>query len=89
MINLPIVTALNTSTYVAIQLAANQSGRKFTCCISDGTACLIAIDSSGTGAYTTLADLYFTIENGEPKNGILCYALASAGTPDFQALVER
>jgi len=89
MIHLPIVTALNTSTYVAIQLDTNQSGRTFKCCVSDGTACLIAIDSSGTGAFTTLANLYFTINNTEPKNGIICYAKASAGTPNFQVLVER
>ena len=89
MINLPLVIALNTSTYTEIVLPAGQAGRRFTCCVSDGTACTIAIDSTGTGAYVTLADLYFIIEDAIPKGGTVCWALASAGTPDFQALVER
>ena len=95
MIETPIITALNTSTYTAINIPNNfKLGRP---CIpisaytDDGSSWLIAVDGSGTGASTILALTPYNnscvqgniTDDSADGTETIFYAKATAGTPNL------
>ena len=92
MIKAPVVTALNTSTFVAILLpeverTEGRFGRPMSFYTDDGSSFLWADNSSGTGAATIPADTTFNHLNVKDSDGIVMYAKASSGTPNLVTII--
>ncbi len=88
MIQKPITTALNTSTYVAITLGATQRCSSFGCWTEDGTAFYISDTAAGTVNVKTLPDQAINVDTKTGKGEVLFYAKASTGTPNLATLIS-
>jgi hypothetical protein len=88
VINTPVVTALNASTYTAISIPKtnNPACRAVSFYVDDGTAFLLAVDASGTGEATIPADTSISMDCVNDTGGIIFYVKASAGTPNLVVL---
>lgn len=94
MIQAPVITALNTSTYTPIvvpksSLKGGGHPRPMTYYTEDGSSFLQAVDDAGTGEAIIPAGAIFTEASISDKNesnipdGIIFYAKATAGTPNL------
>jgi len=89
MIDTPVITALNASTYTAISIPKwTGPCRPISAYTDDGSSCLIAVDATGTGESTILSlDKYNNScvrgTDGTGSTTVLFYAKASAGTPNL------
>lgn len=83
LIKMPVATALNTSTYVAVETGSD-TAFGFAVMISDGTGWYMASDVSGTGEQ--LIDTHLTgLSWGHYVNAntTVFWAKAVSGTPDI------
>lgn len=88
MIQEPVVIALNTSTYTAIEIpVANKRCRPISVHTEDSSSFLIAIDDSGTGEAIIPAPGIYSNDCVTDTNGVIFYAKASAGTPNLVVLI--
>lgn len=84
-----VVTALNTSTFVAITLPdSNDAYQDVSIWTEDGTAFTISDTSAGTISGVVPANTPISIGDYE-GGGIVLYAKASAGTPNLVMLYKR
>ena len=84
VINTPVITALNTSTFVAITIPqTNGHCRWVSAHTEDSTSFIIAVDSSGTGAETIPASTAYKNPCVTDSVGVVFYAKATAGTPNL------
>lgn len=81
----PIITALNTSTYVEISVADNVWKRDVSLHTEDDSSFTIATDSSGTNAAVIPAGKSLSFKN-VPAGTTLLYAKAALGTPNLVLL---
>ena len=89
MIFPPIQTALNTSTYTAIQMPAGQSCITFAFWVEDGTSYYLSSDSAGTANVLVPASTSLSMTMPQGDNSILFYAKASAGTPNMAVILTE
>lgn len=82
----PIITALNTSTYSAINMPA-QIGN-VAIYTEDETGFYVATDSGGTGE-ALIPTGKLSIERLRPKDGVAMYAKAVSGTPNLVLLFNK
>lgn len=82
----PIVTALNTSTYVAINMP-RQKGN-VAVYTEDETAFYVARDASGTGE-AKVPTGKLSVERLAPNSGVAMYAKAAEGTPNLVLLYNK
>ena len=88
MINAPIVTALNSSTFVAIKIGAtNNKSRSISFFTDDGTAFLIATSVAGANVATVPANLPVNYGDLVDPDNTVVWVKASAGTPNLVVLV--
>lgn len=78
-----VETALNTSTYTAIEVPA-ASGRNLVAKTDDDTSFLVSHDSAGTTKLTIPADKNFAINKLKCRAGTIFYAKAVSGTPTLE-----
>lgn len=85
MINSPVITALNASTFVAVTLpkSSDHVFNDISLWTEDQTAWTFATDADGTDAAIIPANTPFSIGGYSDKSNILLYAKASAGTPNL------
>ena len=83
MINLPVVTALNDTTYVAITLTADTPAWGFMVHTDDASAFYLALDDSGTGVQL-IPEKYAPVWNHyEAVGTTVVYAKSVTGTPNL------
>lgn len=89
IIPLPVVTALNSSTYTAITISAsNGPCRSVALFTEDGSSFLIATDSAGTGESIVPADVSISYRCVNDTSGVILYAKSVSGTPNLVVLVD-
>ena len=88
VINAPVVTALNTSTYTAVTIPrTNGSCRAVTVYTEDSSSFYIASDSTGTGEALVPANTSLSYNCVTDTAGVVLYAKSSSGTPNLVAIV--
>lgn len=84
-IKLPVVTALNTSTYTAIEVPS-ATKRSISAYTEDGTSFKLAIDASGTGEAIIPSDASLSMDDISDEDETIFYAKAVTGTPNLVVL---
>lgn len=84
-IKTPVVTALNSTTYTAIDIpsAANRAFLAFT---EDGASFKIAVDASGTGEIIIPANSSFSDSEISDDSATIFYAKSISGTPNLAVI---
>lgn len=86
----PIITALNTSTYVSITMTGGDFGKwSVAYYTEDGTSFKIATDSAGSDEAIVPADSSINQSITVKSGGVLFYAKAVAGTPNLVLLTAQ
>ncbi len=86
----PIITALNTSTYVAISMPGGGNGRwSVAYYTEDGSGFYVATDSSGTDEALVPEDASINQSITTKSDEVLFYAKAVTGTPNLVLLTAQ
>ena len=83
IINSPVSTPLNTSTYTAIKIPLEYGCRDIVVYTDDSSSFYIATNSTGTDEATVPAGSALSIDCVRDTSGIIMYAKASEGTPSL------